>query len=279
MDQIIRAGTEASVIVPQIWSESWYPTLIEKLPWNDSVGTVYQGEIQAMGNTVNITTFPQFPEAIDLAEGARADAQNITMGQSQLVINHQVVQDMIITSIAQIQGLDAQQKLMDLMFFSIMKKMQKIIIADVAPSASAPDHTIAYTTGTTLALADFLAAKELLDTQNVNDNGRVAIFDVPQYNDLFNIAGFMSRDFVPNADAISQGAIATPVLGFQVKWTSVAAGVSSFFHPEFLQMAVQSKPSPQVYDLGVDGQRAHRVNMTVLFGEKQVDSVRVAQVS
>lgn len=279
MDEQMTVDTEFSAVVPEIWSTSWYPTLLQKLPWNASVGRDQEKQIQALGDTLNITTFPQFGEATDLPEGARNNAQKITLGTSQLLVNTQTVQDFIVTKRAERQSLDVQQKIMELAFYSIMKKMQKNIIAAVSPSTSAPDHVIPYDSGTTLALADWIEAKDLLDEQDVNEMGRIAILDTAQYNDLFNIAGFMSRDFVPNSDAMSQGMITTPVLGFQVKSTSVAEDACHFFSPEFLQLAVQEEPVPELFNLGVDGQRAKRVNMTVLYGIKQVDSTRVVKIA
>lgn len=279
MNEQMLVDAEFSAVVPEIWSSSWYPTLLERMPWAGSIGRDYESEIQALGDTVNITIFPQFPEARDLPEGQANDAQKITLGNSQLLINKQTVQDFIVTARSEKQGLDVQTKLMDLAFFSIMKKMQKNIIAAVAPSAASPDHVVPYASSTTLGLSDWIEVKGLLDAQNVNEQGRKAILDSPQLNNLFNISGFMSRDFVPTSQAMQTGAIATPVLGFEVLWTTVAAGVSTFFSPEFLQIAVQENPSPKIFDLGGDGQRAKRVNMTVLYGIKQVDNLRVVQKS
>lgn len=277
MDEQMTADAEFSAVIPEVWSTEWYPNLLERLPWASSIGRAYEQEIQALGDTVNITIFPQFPEARDLAEGQRNAAQKITLGNAQLVINKQTVQDFIVTARAERQSLDVQTKLMELAFFSIMKKMQKNIIANVAPSVAAPDHVVPYASGTTMALADWIEVKGLLDDQNVNEMGRKAILDSPQLNNLFNISGFMSRDFVPTSTMMQSGVIQTPVLGFEVLWTTVADGVSTFFSPEFLQMAVQENPTPKIYDLGGDGQRAKRVNMTVLYGIKQVDELRVVQ--
>lgn len=275
----MTVDSEFSAVVPEVWSATWYPTLLERLPWASSIGRDYEKDIQALGDTCNITTFPQFPEARDLPEGMKNDAQKITLGNAQLLINKQTVQDFIVTARSERQGLEVQQKLMDLAFFSIMKKMQKNIIAIVAPSTATPDHVIPYSSGTTMGLADWIEVKGLLDDQNVGEQGRKAILDSPQLNNLFNISGFMSRDFVANSAAMQTGVINTPVLGFEVLWTTVADGVASFFSPEFLQMAVQENPVPKIFDLGGSGERAKRVNMTVLYGIKQVDSVRVVQKS
>lgn len=278
-DELMTAGTELDAIVPEFWSAAFYPTLLEKLPFADSVARDYENEITSLGDTVNITTFPQFDAAQEILEDERADADAVTPTKQQLVINKQVVKDYILTKKALRQSIDAQNKLRDLAIHAIMKKMQSIIIAEIVPSASSPDHAIAYDSGTTLALADILEAKELLDNADVEEMNRTMILGAAQNNDLFNISGFVSRDFIPAGSPLTSGAIQTPVLGFQPKWTSEAGNVAYFFQPIFLQLAVQQSPDVKVYDQGVDGRRSTRVNMDVLFGVKQCSNLRVVTIT
>lgn len=278
-DQVMTKATELDGITPELWSAAFYPTLKEKLPYASSVSSDWEGEIQSLGDIININDFPQFDVAQDILEDERADADSVTANKQQLTINKQVVKDYILTKRALRQSLDAQSKLRDLALFSILKRMNAIIVADIAPSASAPDHTLAYTSSTTLALADILAAKELLDNSDVEEEGRVMIMGAPQYNDLFNITGFTSRDYIPAGSPLTAGAITTPLMGFEAKWSSENGNTTHLFHPLFLTMAVQQSPDVKVYDLGVDGVRATRVNMDVLFGVKQMSNLRVVSLS
>jgi hypothetical protein len=278
-DQVMTTSSAMDGITPELWSASFYPTLLEKMPFADSVSRDYEGDIQALGDIVNINDFPQFDVAEDILEDQRADADSVTANKQQLTINHQLVKDYILTKRAQKQSLDAGNALRDLAMHAILKRMQQLIIADIVPNASSPDHAIAYDSGTTLALADILEAKELLDNADVEELGRVMILGAAQYNDLFNISGFTSRDYVPAGSPLAEGAISAPVAGFQVKWTSEAGNVSYLFHPLFMTMAVQQLPDVRVYDLGVDGKRATRVNMDVLFGVKQLNDLRVVTIT
>jgi hypothetical protein len=278
-DEIMRASSEMDAIVPELWSAAFYPTLLEKLPFNSSVSSDYEGEIQALGDVVRIPNIPQFDVAQEIAEDEVVSADSVTVSSQSLTINKQVAKDYILTKKALAQSIDAQNKLRDLALHSIMKKMQLIIIAEIAPSTSAPDHAIAYDSGTTLALADVLEAKELLDNADVEELGRCMILGAAQYNDLFNISGFTSRDYIPAGSPMASGAIATPVVGFEVKWTSEAGSTAYLFHPIFLQMAVQQMPEVKVYDQGVEGKRSNRVNMDVLFGVKQCSNLRVVTIS
>ena len=277
MDQVMTAATEMDALIPEIWSAAFYPTLKEKLPFIASVSSDYEGEISALGDTVNIMSFPQFAAAEEISENAAVAADAITVTKTQLVINKQVAKDYIITKKAMKQSMEAQAALRDLALHAILKKMQSVIIAEIVPSAAAPDHAIPFDSGTTLALADLLEAKELLDDADVEEMGRVAVLGSAQLNDLWNISGFVSRDYI-NGSPMSSGQIGSPVLGFDVRWTSEAGNVSYLFHPMFLQMAVQQAPQVEVVSLGADGKRATRVNMDVLFGVKQISNLRVVTI-
>jgi hypothetical protein len=270
-DQLMTSGGELTAIVPEVWSGAFFNTLKASLPFVDSISRDYEGEIRNLGDTVNISQLPEFSEGSELAEGAAADAEAVTVDTYQLVINKRIVKDFMVTRKGQLQSIEIMDKLRDHAAYSIMKKMQSIIIAAINPSSSLPDHQIAFDSGTTLALADILEAKELLDEQNVSEAGRIGVLDVPQANDLFNISGFTSRDFIPAGSPLTEGAINTPVLGFQMKMTNALSNVSYFFHPSMIQLAVQQNLDVRVYDKGSEGLRADRVNTDLLFGLKSMD--------
>jgi hypothetical protein len=275
MDKFMAAASELDALIPEMWSSAFYPTLLSALPFNDSVARQYEGEIQQVGDTVHITDFPQFDAASDIGESEAVEADSVVAHGTSLVINHQVAKDFQITKKAQRQSIDAMNALRDLAMYSIMKKMQAVIVAEIVPNASAPDMSISYTSGSTLALADILAAKKLLDAADVEGSGRVMINGTDQANDLFNITGFVSRDFIPAGSPLADGELATPVLGFQCKKSSLIGSTSYLFHPIFLQLAVQQIPQVEIVSRAPEGIRATRVNMDVLFGVKQVSGLRV----
>ena len=278
-DQLITAGTEAAAIIPEVWSSRFYDVLLAELPFNGSVSRDYEGDIADLGDIVNISTVPEFSEATELAEGSRNDADAVTMTKQQLVINKRLVKDFIVTKKAQLQSLPMMDKLREHAVYSIMKKMQSLIVETIVASPSAPDHDIDFDSGTTMALADILEAKELLDAQDVPQANRKLISGVSQYNDLFNISGFTSRDFIPAGSPLTVGAINTPVLGFEAMLTSELGNVSYAFHPSFMTMAIQDQLNIEVFNLGVDGVRGSRVNVDLLFGLKQLDGTRVVKLS
>jgi hypothetical protein len=279
-DVVMTGDVHLDAIRPEIWSQQFYPTLLEALPFNSSIARDYENDINNLGDIVNIPTWPQFAEAEAIGEDQRASADGVTASRVQLTINKQLCKDFIITSRAMIQSIETMNALRDLAFFSIMKKMQSIIISTFAPSSSAPDHTIAYDSSTTMALADYLEAKELLDGADVPDDGtRNVILGAAQFNDLFNISGFTSRDFVPAGSPMVTASFPVPLLGFNVKMTSEVGNTSYFYHPIALQMAVQQQLTVEVFNKGVDGSRATRVNTTLLFGVVQASNLRSVTIA
>lgn len=279
MADSIISTTESAAIIPEIWSARFFEVLLERLPFIDSVDRSYEGEIQNLGDIVNISSIPQFDLASNVGEGQRVDAKSITVSGQQLVINKRTACDYIVTKRSQMQSLEFMDDLREKAIFAINKKVQSDLISDTVPSASAPDHQIAYDAGTTLALADLLEGKELLDAQNVPEEGRKVITGSAQLNDLFNITGFTSRDFIPAGSPLTSGGFTTPILGFELDWTTESGSVTRLFHPSYMTMAMQQSLNIELFNLGVDGKRASRVNVDILWGNKQLDDKRVVSIS
>jgi hypothetical protein len=278
-DQIHTAASELSVIVPELWSARYYDDLLAKLPFNSIISRDYEGEIANLGDTVKISTFPEFSDATELAEGAKGDADAVTVAQQSLVINKRTFKDFIITNKAQLQSLPAMDKLRELAIYAIQKRIQRLIIEAIVPSAAAPDHTIGYASGTTLALADLLAAKELLDLQDVPMSDRHMVLGAAQTNDIFNIVGFTSSDFITGGSPLTTGEIGQQLLGFSPHLTTEVGNVAYLFHRSFMTMAAQQGLAVGIYDLGSEGKRAARVNVDTLWGLKQLDNKRVVAIS
>lgn len=278
-DQVMKTSSELSVLVPQVWSRRYYDELLANLPFNSIVSRDWEGEISNLGDRVKISTIPEFNQAEELAEDGRADADAVTVTQQDLIINKRIVKDVIITNKAMLQSIPFVEKLQDLMIFAINKKIQALIIGLIVPNAAGPDMSISYDSGTTLALADMLEAKELLDAQDVPMGDRHMVNGSAQWNDIFNITGFTSSDFLVSGAPLQTGELPSALLGFQPHFTSVVGNTSYFFHSSFFTMAAQQGLNINKYDLGVDGKRAERINVDTLVGMKQLDGLRVVTIS
>ena len=278
-NEIIKTSDQVSAIVPEIWSKRYYDVLLADLPFAPLISKDYEGEIQALGDTVNIPTIAEFDDAIELGEADAADADSTSASTQALVINRRVVKDFIVTRTSLLESLPFVEKLKEMAVYAINKKIQAIIISLTVPSASAPDHAIPYDSGTTASLADLLEAKELLDTQNVPMANRHIVMGAAQLNDIFNITGFTSSDFVASGSPLVSGQLPAQLLGFMPHFTTVVGNVMSLFHGSYMTMAAQEGMGVKEYDLGGDGIRATRVNTDTLIGVKQLDSKRVVQIS
>lgn len=281
MDALMSAGGSLSAIVPELWSQRFTQNLRAALPFLDTVARDYEGEIQNLGDTVNIPTLPDGAVATVENEGSVSDAQAITATVTPLVINQRVVCDFNITDQSQLQSIAIMDNLRDIAINAIMQKMQALIIAAIVPSASNPDHTIAYASGTTLAAADILSAKRLLDAQNVPKENRIIVPGSNQDNDLLNISAFVNNQTAPNVNGSAPsitGQVTQPVYGFQPRPTTAVGNVTYAFHRSFLQMAVQKALTMKLYDQGVVGKRSFRLNVDLLFGLKLNFNTRVVQI-
>lgn len=274
-DAYMRTSNEVSVLVPQKWSEKYYDTLLADLPFQALINTDYEGEIAALGDTVKIPTVPEFAEASELpSEESANDAEAVTVTSQNLVINKQIVKDFIVTDKAKMQSIAFMDKLQSLAIYSIQKKIQSLIISLTVPSTS-PDHTIVAVSAGTYGLADILAAKELLDNQNVPMANRHKILGAGPLNDIFNIAGFTSSDFVASGSPLQSGQLPAQLAGFMPHFCSLVSNVVYDFHSSYFTMATQKGIEVKEFDLGVIGKRGTRVNCTTLLGMKQLSNLRV----
>ncbi len=274
----MRTSTEVSAIVPEVWSRRYYDVLLLSLAFNSLVSKDYEGDISAIGDKVRIASIPEFSAATEDVEGTATDADAVTVTSQTLTINKRVVKDFIVTNKAQLQSIPFVDKLREMAIFAIQKKIQANIIASSVPSAAAPDHQIAYGTALTLALADMLAAKELLDTQNVPMMDRHMVVGAGALNDIFNIVGFTSSDFLTSGQPLATGELPPSLLGFAPHFTTAVGTTSWFFHSSYFTMASQQGLTVKEFDMGVDGIRATRVNIDTLYGQLQLDNKRVVKI-
>jgi hypothetical protein len=278
MDQVISTA-QTDAIIPEVWSARQYEVLLNELPFSAVIANDYEGEIRDLGDTVHIHSIPEFSDAVEIDELAKNDADAATISDQTLLVNKRVAKDFIITKKALLQSLPFMDGVREKAVYAIMKKMENTIISSIVPSAAAPDHTIAYSVGSTLALADLLNGKELLDTQNVPTGDRHMVVGAAQLNDIFNITGFTSSDFVLSGGVLQNGKVPEALLGFLPHFTNLVGQVTHLFHRSFMTIAVQQSLGIEVFNLGVDGTRASRVNCDLLYGLKQLDGKRCVTIS
>lgn len=279
MNQITSSDTLVSAIVPELWSQQWYDVLLADLPFNALISKDWEGELASLGDTVKIPTMPEFSEATELPEADANDADGVTVSTQDLVINKRIVKDFIVTNKALLQSIPFVEKLKGLAQYAIMKKIQALIISLTVPSAAAPDHTLSAVSAGTYALADILLQKELLDDQNIPMSDRHMVLGSGPLNDIFNITGFTSSDFVASGSPLASGQLPAQLVGFMPHFTTIVASTVYAFHGSYFTMAAQQGMQVKEYDLGHTGFRGNRVNCDTLIGMKQLDNKRVTTLS
>ena len=181
----------------------------------------------------------------DKAENTAVTAQVITWAVDNLPLTkHRVIQ-VNLEKIASLQSKVAQEMQiaeragLDLAYDTDLKIVTEFY---ASASASAPDHIVAFANTTSLAGADILNAKLLLDTQKVPQSDRFLAVDPTGYSELLAISEFIRYDALgaaQNPNAIRTGIVGT-IYGFEVFMSqAVTADQHIAFHKSALAYGVQ----------------------------------------
>ena len=276
-DQIMTTGGTNAAIVPENWSEKFTDVLRATRPLLSTVSQTYAGDLNR-GDTVRIPSLAD-STAVILPEGAAADAVANTASTVSLVVDEMVALDHIVTTQAELQSISFMNHLRDGMTNAIAQKMETQLFSAIVPSASTPDHAIAYDSGTNLSRADILEAKDLLDTQNVPMQDRFMITGVAQMNDLLTVDQLINADYGNGGSGTVNGFLSSQVLGFNAAGSTNAGTTTYLGHPSFLQMVIQKSIDIKVDDLSVIGQRGFRVSASLLFGYLQLHDTRIVTIT
>jgi hypothetical protein len=282
-DAFLRAGTEVAVSIPEIWSAKIYEVLVNNLVGKNLVNQDYAGDIRAYGDRVHIVTVPEGGSATAVTEGTAVDADATTQTENVLVIDKQYAYDVAITDLAMVQSnLNLLQAYSNQIGFVLQKQLDSdIITALSAASAAAPDHIIAGTGvgGIFNPPSDILAAKDLLDAQNVpEDGGRWILMNPADYNKILADSSVQSRDYVPGQPLVS--GMISPIFGFTpYKSNQLAEDTVLFGHTSACTLAIQKELTIGQYDMKVSGQRATRLTADILYGIKLLSDVRVVKLN
>jgi len=277
----IHDTTEFQYVIPELWSPKLYDVLLANLVVAGTVNRDYEGEIRNMGDTVHIISVPE-AAAADVDQIAGVDAPLASPTSQDLVIDKWKASDHIIGDMARWQAnLDYRNSYRDAQGYALAKAIEQSVIDAILPSAATPDHQITYSAGTTLALADMLAIKELLDGADVPPDNRFIACSPAQYNDLLALTQVTSNDYIPAGSPASSGSINIPAFGFKVLMsTLLPANVCYAYHASFLSLAIQKSPRVKEADMFPEkGKRAIRIGTDVLYGLKQLDDERVVKIS
>ncbi len=275
-DALITTDGAVTAIVPEIWSSDFYKENRENLPFRDSVSNDWEGEVvRELGDTVRIPTLPDGSIANIVAEGAKNDAVLETATTQSLVINKRAAKDFIITREADLFSIPIMDGYKDNAIFAIMRQVEQQIIDELVPVVA---NQLSYDTVNTLGKIDLRSAKDKLDAANVAREGRSLISGSDQANDLLDIPELVDKDFNGGDSPSIDGAVTRAVFGFMPKSTTRVGNTSFLFHRSALQIAFAEQLNITLDSQRVNGVRATRLNVDLLFGVKLTDGDRVVTI-
>ena len=204
--------------------------------------------------------------------GSALESQSMVWTADSLDLNIPKACYTIMENVADLQSVVAQRPAI-LQDFSraIMEAIEASIYTALATvSASGPDHKIAFGTASTIALADILAANELLDIQNVPDSDRFLAVHPSQYKNLLALGDFTDASKYGGNGTIMNGELGQ-IYGFRViKSTKVTTATALAYHRSHVAFAMQGG-----MDLAEVRNAAHcgwDISMLAMYGVKALDS-------
>jgi hypothetical protein len=276
-DAFIRAGTEAAVTIPEIWSAKVYAALRKALSAALLVDRTYEGEIKAKGDKVHICSLPAYIATADVTEGTAVEAVASTWTDTELVINKHKAVHVAVSDVAQLQAsinlIDAYSEVMGA---SLAKAIDSDLITTLkGASAAAPDHIIAGSGGSGVfaPLTDILTAKGLLDAQDVpQDSGRWMLMSPADYNKILAVTQVQSADYQLMNRPMVDGKI-PPIFGFTpYSSTQMTTGEVIFGHITAAVFAMQKEVTFRTVSMLAAGIHADRLVADCLYGSKIMDS-------
>jgi hypothetical protein len=266
---------ELSNIIKEEWAADFYKELRPKLGIAGLIARDYEGVIKNMGDTVNIQQLQSPGRAQILTSDNEAyDDKVPTYTNTQLVVNKSAVYPVVITDWAKYQANpNNQADVRSLIADEIARAMDQQVLDTISAGSSQSGVS-------SMTKAYFAQASRVLSVLNVPMAGRIAIIDPYYHEDLIQINELLSSDFEASSSVLFDGELKNPLYGFRVFVSNLLSqNESYFFHPSFMQLAIQKEAEYKEIDLeGKTNVPSVRVRAKNLFGIKQFDSNRVYKI-
>ncbi len=266
---------EYSPIVKQVWSSEFYKELRVQLGIAALIQNEYEGEIASWGDTVKVQTISTPGRAQILTSDNEAyDPQIPVITNQDLVVNKRAVYPVDITDWARYQANPKyQDEIREIIVHEIARAVDETILSTIAAGSDASGITA-------MTKALFAQAARVQDVNLVPSAGRIAIIDPFYKEDLLGVNEILSRDFNASSSVFMDGTLKDPIYGYKVYVSNLLpANTAYFWHPSFMQIAVQEGADYKEIDLeGSTNVPSKRVRGMNLFGLKQFDANRCYKI-
>lgn len=189
--------------------------------------------------------------AADKTENTALTAQELTFAVDTISLDKNKAIYAALEKIAEVQATpNVEAEIVMEMAKELALQVDKDIYTELLlASAAAPDHRIAFV-GASVAEADLLEARYLLNVQNVPMDGRFLVVAPDQEKALLGISNFIRADAYGSAGGLINGEIGR-VFGMTVVMSNVAtASRAIVYHKSAVGFAQQLSPEYQTdYDL------------------------------
>jgi hypothetical protein len=274
---------ELSDQIEKFWSPVFVPELKESAILPNLVSKDYDGQISQGGDTVYVS----------MVEAATGQIKTIGSGHetfdSEKLTTQRIaiVADKVITVAYELDSLIGLQNQLgapggdSAIRASLMKgaelQLNSYLYGLIAPSTSAPDHSIA---GVTDFNASQLLANRKLASQAKwpNDGQWWVLADPSYYNDILNAATMTSGDYVGDQPVVG-GKVVQRRFGFNIlednsaamaklSPTLAAEDYALTFHKDFMYLVMQQQPVFKLSDLHSNKQHGYLLSVSMVVGAK-----------
>lgn len=270
MADVLTGLTETSATAEAIVSAEVQEVLVAQMVVPPTISD-YSSMVGPGMDRVKIPRFGSFTVNTK-AENTAVDAQSVAFATDSLLLDQHKVVQVLVEDIADLQAKVAiTQVYVQQMAKDLAADMDLKLINDIetGTSASAPDHRVAYA-GATLAKADILGARQLLNTQNVPMADRTLLVSPVSEAALMAISEFTRVDEAGGSAALRNGQIGK-LFGFDVIMSSQVEDAKTLaYHKSAHAFARQL--APRVQQFNDIPNLAQRWSVDHIFGSKSLDS-------
>jgi hypothetical protein len=252
------------------WSALFMQEFLESHLLAALVNKDYEGDIRKKNDTVRVSQIVSPTDTALRTVGVDADtfeSRKLETAYVDVVANKRAVESYEFEELIDLQTiLDTNDpKIRQSMMFSIGKQINDYLYSLVAPSASAPDHTL--TSVANLNSTNMLSVRTLASQSKWPAQERWLLADPQYYSDIVADQSYSETDFAGSDIPGMTGRVGARRYGFNVlEDDSRPAQEALAFHPDWLLLAMQTEPRFQVSNLHSNKQFGYVLSVDLVFG-------------
>lgn len=258
--------------IQTMWSSVFMQEFLESHPLPALVNKQYEGDIRKRNDRVTVSQIVSPTDTKLRTVGVDADSfesRKLQTASVSLVADKRAVESYEFEDLVEIQSIidSGDPKIRQSMMFSIGKQINDYLYSLVAPSASAPDHTL---TGiTSLSSTNMLSVRTLASQAKWPAEERWLLADPGYYSDVVADQSYSETDFAGSDIPGMTGRVGARRYGFNIvedNSRGASAKEAIAFHPDWLLLAMQTEPTFRLSDLHSSKRFGMVLSVDLVFG-------------